>query len=84
MTALEVLSLFSATAEKEGETSAIMSTLSSLRKFRDWWELNTVTHKTVALRKKLKNISLTEGFPSARVCFNNKENRLSLFLSNFN
>lgn len=44
-----------------------MSTLSSLRKFRDWWQHKNVTQRTVALRNKLKNITITEDFPNPRV-----------------
>lgn len=67
VTALEVLSLFSATPVKDNETTAIMSILSGLRKFREWWQQKRSTQLTAALRSKLKNIQLTEDFPSARV-----------------
>lgn len=67
VTALEVLSLFSATPIKDGETTAVMSILSGLRKFREWWQQKRSTHSTAALRSKLKNITLTEDFPSVRV-----------------
>lgn len=67
VTALEVLSLFSATPMKDGETTAVMSILSGLRKFREWWQQKRSTHLTAALRSKLKNITLTEDFPSVRV-----------------
>lgn len=52
---------------KDGETTAIMSIMSGLRKFREWWQQKRSTHLTAALRSKLKNIQLTEDFPSARV-----------------
>lgn len=67
VTALEVLSLFSATPAKDGETTAVMSILSGLRKFREWLQQKRSTHLTAALRSKLKNITLTEDFPSIRV-----------------
>lgn len=67
VTALEVLSLFSATPVKDGETTAIMSIMSGLRKFKEWWLQKRSSHLTAALRSKLKNITLTEDFPSARV-----------------
>lgn len=67
VTALEVLSLFSATPIKENETTPIMSIMSGLRKFREWWLQKRTTQLTAALRSKLKNIQLTDDFPSARV-----------------
>lgn len=67
VTALEILSLFTATPEKDGETTQIVSILSSLRKFRDWWFNKSVTQRTNALRSKLKNITITEEFPNPRV-----------------
>lgn len=70
VTALEVLSIFPATPEKDGETSNIMSILSSLRKFRDWWHNKGVGQKSNTLRNKLKNISITEDFPNVRVSSN--------------
>lgn len=68
VTALEVLSVFTATPEKEGETTRIMSILSSLRKFREWWANKSVVQRLNALRSKLKNITISEDFPNARVC----------------
>ncbi|XP_031622856.1 DNA repair protein complementing XP-G cells homolog [Contarinia nasturtii] len=67
VTALEVLSFFPATPEKEGETTNVVSIISSLRKFRDWWQNKAHGYKANALRKKLKNIKLTEDFPNIRV-----------------
>lgn len=67
VTALEVLATFNTTAEKEGETSEIMSLLSSLRKFRDWWQNKTITPRTQTLRNKLKNITFADNFPSSHV-----------------
>lgn len=62
-----MLSIFSITPEKEGETTETMSILSSLRKFRDWWQHKNITQRTNALRNKLKNITITEDFPNPRV-----------------
>lgn len=62
VTALEILATFKSTAEDAGQSSMI----SGLHKFRDW----VASGKTVGpngktvLRSKLKNIELTEGFPS--------------------
>lgn len=67
VTALEVLSIFPETPEKDGETTRIVSILSSLRKFRDWWQNKSVNQKTNTLRNKLKNITITEDFPNIRV-----------------
>lgn len=65
VTAMEILSLFSRTEEMD--TSEIRSVLSGLRKFRDWWQGKAFTSRTAALRKKLRNIALSEDFPSSRV-----------------
>lgn len=67
VTALEVLSIFPPTPEKDGETTHIVSILSSLRKFRDWWHNKTVGQRATTLRNKLKNITFTEDFPNTRV-----------------
>ena len=64
---MEVLSIFPETPETDGETTKIVSILSSLRKFRDWWHNKTVGQRANALRNKLKNITFTEDFPNARV-----------------
>lgn len=69
VTALEILASFPATPEKEGETSEMMSLLSGLRKFRDWWNhgRNNSVGTRITLKSKLKNIEFTEGFPSSGV-----------------
>lgn len=67
VTALEVLSVFTPTPEKDGETTQIMSILSSLRKFREWWLNKSIAQRAQNLRNKLKNITLTEDFPNVRV-----------------
>lgn len=69
VTALEILAAFPTTPEDEGSTDQYQSMLSSLRKFRDWFQSGKqpgVGGKTV-LRGKLKNIELIEGFPSVNV-----------------
>lgn len=68
VTALEVLSVFSMTPQKEGETTETVSILSSLRKFRDWWHTKSPAQRANTLRNKLKNITITEDFPNPRVC----------------
>lgn len=70
---MEVLSIFPETPEKDGETTKIMSILSSLRKFRDWWHNKAVGQRANALRNKLKNIQFTEDFPNSRVSKNVKK-----------
>ncbi|XP_058822992.1 DNA excision repair protein ERCC-5 [Topomyia yanbarensis] len=69
VTALEILASFPITPEKEGETSEMMSLLSGLRKFRDWWihGRNNAVGTRIALKSKLKNIEFSEGFPSTGV-----------------
>ncbi|XP_055539798.1 DNA excision repair protein ERCC-5 [Wyeomyia smithii] len=69
VTALEILASFPSTPEKEGETNEIMSLLSGLRKFREWWNhgRNSSVGTRIALKSKLKNIEFTEGFPSSGV-----------------
>ncbi|XP_058452689.1 DNA excision repair protein ERCC-5 [Malaya genurostris] len=69
VTALEILASFPVTPEKEGETSEMMSLLSGLRKFRDWWNhgRNNTVGTRIALKSKLKNIEFSEGFPSMAV-----------------
>lgn len=72
VTALEVLSTFNMTPEKVGETTETVSILSSLRKFRDWWQSKSPIQRATTLRNKLKNITITEDFPNPRVrhrCF---------------
>lgn len=70
VTALEILAAFPPTPEDEGSTDQYQSMLSSLRKFRDWFNEGKqpgVGGKT-ALRGKLqKNIELIEGFPSVNI-----------------
>nr|XP_019535864.2 DNA repair protein complementing XP-G cells homolog [Aedes albopictus] len=69
VTAMEILASFPATPEKDGETSEMMSLLSGLRKFRDWWNhgRNNSIGTRITLKSKLKNIEFTEGFPSSGV-----------------
>uniref|UniRef100_A0A182NUS8 Uncharacterized protein n=1 Tax=Anopheles dirus TaxID=7168 RepID=A0A182NUS8_9DIPT len=69
VTALEILASFPPTPEQAGETSEMMSMLSGLRKFRDWWQhgRNGATGARMALKSKLKNIDIGEGFPSTGV-----------------
>lgn len=69
VTALEILAAFPKTEEKAGETNKYQSLLSSLRKFRDWFNAGKSVGpggKTV-LKNKLKNIELHEGFPNSEV-----------------
>ncbi|KAL9708422.1 hypothetical protein quinque_011940 [Culex quinquefasciatus] len=69
VTALEVLASFPPTPEKDGETTEMMSLLSGLRKFRDWWNhgRNNSVGTRITLKSKLKNIEFTEGFPSSAI-----------------
>uniref|UniRef100_A0A182K3J7 Uncharacterized protein n=1 Tax=Anopheles christyi TaxID=43041 RepID=A0A182K3J7_9DIPT len=69
VTALEILASFPPTPEQAGETSEMMSMLSGLRKFRDWWHhgRNGVAGTRISLKSKLKNIDIGEGFPSTCV-----------------
>ncbi|XP_035793693.1 DNA repair protein complementing XP-G cells-like [Anopheles albimanus] len=71
VTALEILASFPPTPEQAGETSELMSMLSGLRKFRDWWQHSrngaATTGTRIALKSKLKNIEIGEGFPNSGV-----------------
>uniref|UniRef100_A0A182MV91 XPG-I domain-containing protein n=1 Tax=Anopheles culicifacies TaxID=139723 RepID=A0A182MV91_9DIPT len=69
VTALEILASFPPTPEQAGETSEMMSMLSGLRKFRDWWQHGRTgsSGARMALKSKLKNIDIGEGFPSTGV-----------------
>lgn len=69
VTALEILAAFPQTPETEGSTDQYQSMLSSLRKFREWFQNGKQAGpngKTI-LKSKLKNVELFEGFPSPNV-----------------
>lgn len=69
VTALEILSSFPTTPEDEKGTDQYQSMLSSLRKFRDWFNngKQATSSAVSTLRSKLKNIEIFEGFPSVSV-----------------
>ncbi|XP_049284683.1 DNA excision repair protein ERCC-5 [Anopheles funestus] len=69
VTALEILASFPPTPEEAEETSEMMSMLSGLRKFRNWWQHGRTgaSGTRMALKSKLKNIDIGEGFPSTGV-----------------
>lgn len=69
VTALEILASFPATPEEEGSTDQYQSMLSSLRKFRDWFQSGKPAgpNGRTILRGKLKNVELFDGFPSVNV-----------------
>ncbi|XP_023177543.2 DNA repair protein complementing XP-G cells homolog [Drosophila hydei] len=79
VTALEILASFSTsipntTASNNSAASVSMqSVLSTLEKFREWWQAHKNSNLPIgssarlSLLKKLKNIELHEGFPSASV-----------------
>ncbi|KAM8714956.1 hypothetical protein ACLKA7_002066 [Drosophila subpalustris] len=77
VTALEILASFSTSNQLEVEASSssgsMQSVLSTLVKFRDWWQAHKNSNLPIgssarlSLRKKLKNIELHEGFPSTSV-----------------
>lgn len=70
VTALEILASFSSSQQLDSNASAVLSTLV---KFRDWWQAHKTSNLPIgssarlALLKKLKNIDLHEGFPSISV-----------------
>lgn len=70
MTALEILASFSTSQQTDSNSSAVLSTLV---KFRDWWQAHKTSNLPIgssarlALLKKLKNIDLHDGFPSMSV-----------------
>lgn len=69
VTALEILAAFPPTPETEGLTDQYQSIVSSLRKFREWFQSGKQSGpggKTV-LKSKLKNVELFEGFPNINI-----------------
>ena len=69
VTALEILAAFPVTPESEDGTDQYQSVVSSLRKFREWFQNGKESGpggRTV-LKSKLKNIELIEGFPNLNV-----------------
>lgn len=69
VTALEILAAFPTTPEEEGSTDQYQSMLSSLRKFREWFQSGKQdgNNGKSVLKSKLKNVELFEGFPSMNV-----------------
>lgn len=72
VTGLEILAQFPNTVQEpsSSETTQMVSLMSGLRKFREWWmHGNRTTSSAVkgVLRNKLKNITIEEGFPSRAV-----------------
>ncbi|EDW57647.2 DNA excision repair protein ERCC-5 isoform X2 [Drosophila virilis] len=84
VTALEILASFSTLTPNTGPTTSspsssrpgavsMQSVLSTLVRFRDWWQAHKNANIPIgssarlSLRKKLKNIELHEGFPSSSV-----------------
>jgi DNA excision repair protein ERCC-5 len=69
VTALEILAAFPETEDADGATDQYQSLVSSLRKFREWFNGGKQVGaggKTV-LKSKLKNVELIEGFPNINV-----------------
>lgn len=69
VTALEILAAFPPTPETDGTTDQYQALVSSLRKFREWFQNGKHPGpggKTV-LKSKLKNVELFEGFPNINV-----------------
>ncbi|SPP86244.1 DNA repair protein complementing XP-G cells homolog [Drosophila guanche] len=78
VTALEIIASFSSASNSvvDGGSPAAsgnQSVLATLHRFRDWWQAHKSTSlppgssARLALRKKLKNIELHEGFPNMAV-----------------
>lgn len=68
MTALEILAGFPTTPEEQNQTDIYQSALSSLRKFRDWFQNGKQENLAKkGLKSKLKNIEITSGFPNLNV-----------------
>lgn len=67
VTAMEILSEFSSKGVEQDQMNEEMTLHSGLYKFREWFhhDKNNFTRRT--LRSKLKNITITEDFPSRRV-----------------
>ena len=69
VTALEILAAFPPTSETENSTDQYQSLVSSLRKFREWFQNGKQPGpggRTI-LKSKLKNVELFEGFPSLNI-----------------
>lgn len=69
VTALEILAAFPPTPESDEGTDQYQSLVSSLRKFRDWFQNGKESGPSgrTVLKSKLKNVQLFEGFPSVNV-----------------
>lgn len=66
VTAMEILSEFTSKAAND-DMSEEMSLLSGLSKFKEWFHNDKSNIVRKSLRSKLKNITITEEFPSRRV-----------------
>jgi len=67
VTAMEILAAFPPTPEEENGTDIYQSLMSSLRKFRDWFENGKQDMKHKGLKTQLKNIEIISGFPNLNV-----------------
>lgn len=67
VTAMEILSEFSSKGENDDASSEEMSLLAGLSKFKDWFRNDRTNFTRKSLRSKLKNISISDDFPSRRV-----------------
>ncbi|CAG9798598.1 unnamed protein product [Chironomus riparius] len=67
VTAMEILAAFPPTPEEENGTDSYQSLMSSLRKFRDWYDNGKQDMKHKGLKSQLKNIELISGFPNLNI-----------------
>lgn len=67
VTAMEILSEFTSKLNSEDMNEETCGLLSGLSKFKDWFHNDKVNFTRKSLRSKLKNITITDDFPSRRV-----------------
>lgn len=80
---MEILAAFPPTPEEENATDEYQSLMSSLRKFRDWFENGKQDLKHKGLKNKLKSIELISGFPNLNVAKAYLEPKVDTSLESF-
>ncbi|XP_070497118.1 DNA excision repair protein ERCC-5 [Chironomus tepperi] len=82
VTAMEILAAFPPTEEENG-TDNYQSLMSSLRKFRDWFENGKQDMRHKGLKNQLKNVELLSGFPNLNVAKAYLEPKIDTSLESF-
>lgn len=80
---MEILAAFPPTPEEENGTDEYQSLMSSLRKFRDWYENGKQDMKHKGLKNKLKTVELISGFPNLNVAKAYLEPKVDTSLESF-